>query len=163
VPKPDRRWVLRPLATVALGIALLGLLAHSAVAAYHFSYHAVVVDARIIDSDLGCFGASGSGSTSIGNRKSITYEIVFPRASGTVQTSVQRPCTVIPPDFGRGRGSIWVEYDREDPSRIRVLNDHRAETDTRTLSLLLGAYLAGLVAWAIRRRVNQTRLPRAPG
>lgn len=155
--KRDRQRILWPLATVALGFALLGLLVHNAVAAYHFTHHAVVVDARITDTDLGCFGAFGSGSTSIGDRKSITYEIVFPRASGVVQTSVERPCGVIPPDFGRGRGSIWIEYDREDPRRIRVLNDHRAETDTRTLSLLFGAYLVGLGVWAGARRARRAR------
>ena len=159
----DRQRIAAALATVALGLALFGLLVSSAVAAYHFHRHAVIVDARILDSDLGCFGASGSGSTPSGDRSSITYDVQFAVAGSPYRTSVKRPCGVIPPDFGRGRGSIWVEYDREDPERVRVLNDHRAETDTRTLSLLFGAYAAGLVGWAVTRAVVQKRGGRRSG
>jgi len=129
---------------VLLGLVLFGLLVRSAHTAYRFEHFAVVADARIIDSDIGCFGAYGSGSTGSGGKSTITYVVEFLHDGHPYRTSVRRPCDVIPPDFGRGRGSIWVEYDRADPDRIRVLNDERAGVQTQILSVLFGAYLIGV-------------------
>jgi hypothetical protein len=97
-----------------------------------FLHHAAVADARILGSDLGCLGAYGSSSsTPTGLSGSITYQIEFRYVGGLHTTSVRRPCHVIPPDFGRGRGAIWVEYDVDHPDRVRVQGDDTAEVRAR--------------------------------
>lgn len=139
---------------VVIGLVLFGLLVTTAHTAYRFERFAAVADARILDSDSGCFGAYGTGSTGSGDKKTITYTVEFDVDGGVHRTRVKRPCDVIPPDFGRGRGSIWVQYDRLDLDRIRVLNDDRAKVQTEILSVLFGAYVVGVltVVVAARRR-----------
>jgi hypothetical protein len=145
-------FVLAPL--LALGLWLAALYEND-----RFAHHAALADARILDSDLGCLGAMGSpSSTGVGWRNAITYEIEFAYAGGTHATSVRRPCDVIPPDFGRGRGFIWVEHDVDHPDRIRVQNDPTAAARVRWLRQLLITVLAAegvILLW--RRR--QSRPP----
>lgn len=141
---------------VILGVALAGGYVLAAFSTYRFSHYMVVADARILDSDLGCFGPIGSG-TGLGTGTTITYQVEFRYRAGTHRTEVVRPCDVIPPDFGRGRGSIWVEYDREHPDRIRVLNDHRVETWADGLAVVLIGYLVVVAALVIRWRLAQRK------
>jgi hypothetical protein len=126
-----------------------------------FAHHSAIADARILDSDLGCLGAMGSpSSTGVGWRNAIRYEIEFAYAGGVHATSVRRPCDVIPPDFGRGRGYIWVEYDVDQPDRIRVQNDPTAAARVRWLWQLLITVLAAegvILLW----RWRQHRTPAA--
>jgi hypothetical protein len=122
--------------------------------AYRFEHYAVTVDALIIGSDGGCIGAFGSGGGSgVGGKRAITYLVEFPYRGQPFRTQVVRPCRVVPPDFGRGRGSIWVQYDQDHPDRIRVLNDNEATVNVRLLAIVLGAYLmiAGVGAVVLRR------------
>jgi hypothetical protein len=133
---------------IMFGAALLAGACATGYRAYRFAHFAVTVDALIIDSDLGCFGAYGSG-TGMGRKPTITYTVEFPYAGGTHRTTVRRPCDVVPPDFGRGRGWIWIQYDRDDPDRTRVLNDDKDRRRTRNLGVALVAYgsvVLGIVA-----------------
>jgi len=142
-------FVLAPL--LALGFWVAALYEND-----RFTHHAAIADARILDSDLGCIGAMGSpSSTGVGWRNAIRYEIEFSYAGGVHTTSVRRPCDVIPPDFGRGRGSIWVEYDVDNPDRIRVQNDPTAAGRVRWLRQLLITVLAAeafILLWRRRQR-----------
>ena len=165
--RPHPRSARRPLSptekSIALALAaLLGLcLVCGAIitarTAYRFANFAEIADAAIISSDNGCFGAYGSGSSSMGTRSTITYEVEFTYHGALYRTAVVRPCDVVPPDFGRGRGAIWVEYDREHPQRIRVLNDNRAETQVRRVSAALVGYLVVGAAVVLRRRTGHQR------
>jgi hypothetical protein len=61
---------------------------------------------------------------------------------------------VIPPDFGRGRGFIWVEYDVDHPDRIRVQNDPTAGARVRWRRQLLVTVLAAegvILLWRWRQ------------
>ncbi len=123
--------------------------------AYRFDHHAVTVDALIISSDTGCLGAfgGGGGGNGVGGKSAITYLVEFPYREGPFRTRAVRPCRVVPPYFGRGRASIWVQYDQDHPNRIRVLNDNEAAANTRLLAIVLGAYLmiAGVGLVVLRR------------
>jgi len=165
IPEPRRpRWPRRPLSrtdrsalwTVLLVIPVIMLAAIAKVGfdAYRFEHHAVTVDALIISSDTGCIGAfGGGGGSGVGGKTSITYLVEFPYQGQPFRTDVVRPCRVVPPDFGRGRGSIWVQYDQDHPQRIRVLNDNEAAVITRLIAIVLSAYLliVGVGSVVIRR------------
>ena len=146
------------LAVVLVPLLVLGFWLAALYENDRFAHHAALADARILDSDLGCLGAMGSpSSTGVGWRNAIIYQVEFPYTGGTHSTSVRRPCDVIPPDFGRGRGFIWVEYDVDDPDRIRVQNDPTAEARVRWLRQLLVTVLAAegfLLLWRWRQRGN---------
>ncbi|QLQ14644.1 MAG: hypothetical protein HZY73_01570 [Micropruina sp.] len=104
---------------------------------------------------LGCFGPIGDG-TGLG-RGSTVYAIRYVHPGGVHETTVTRPCDVIPPDFGRGRGFIWIQYDAEALDRTRVLNDTSAEEAVVSSFGLLGVDLiavASLAAWW-RRRIRR--------
>ena len=119
-----------------------------------FAHHSVRADAKITGSNLGCLGAYGMPGSGGG---SITYDIEFAYAGGTHATSVRRPCDVTPPDFGRGRGAIWVEYDVDDPDRVRVVNDDTAPRRAAWLRQLLVTVLAAegvILLWRRSRPVS---------
>lgn len=145
-----------PVAFVLAPLLVLGLWLAALYENDRFTHHSAVADARILDSDLGCIGAMGSpSSTGVGWRNSITYEIVFPYAGSVHTTDVRRPCDVIPPDFGRGRGAIWVEYDVDSPDRVRVQGDRTVEARSRWLRQLLITVLAAegfVLLWRWRQR-----------
>lgn len=119
-----------------------------------FAHHAVRADAKITGSDLGClvaYGGSGFGSGSI------RYDIEFPYAGGTHVTTVRKPCGVTPPDFGRGRGAIWIEYDVDHPDRVRVVNDTSAADRAAFLGRLLLTVLTAegvLLLWRWRQQTS---------
>ena len=142
-------FVLAPL--LALGFWLASLYESD-----RFAHHSAIADAQILDSDLGCIGANGSpSSTGVGWRNSISYQIEFPYAGVLHTTTVRRPCDVIPPDFGRGRGAIWVEYDVNAPDRVRVQGDRTVATRAGWLWQLLVTVLAAegiLLLWRWRQR-----------
>jgi hypothetical protein len=156
-----RRRLIRPAAPVdrlivlgmivLVGVGLLTVTLGSAYRAYRFAHHSVRVDALILDSDLGCFGPYGSGS-GLGSKSSITYSVEFPYAGGTHRTKVRRPCDVYPPGFGRGRGRIWVEYDRANPDRVRVQLDDRDRVRARSAGVGLVAYAAAVLGLVAVRR-----------
>lgn len=126
--------------------------------AYRFAQFGVTVDALITDSDTAClFGGPGFG-------RSITYQVRFPLLNGGVhEGQVIRPCDIIPPDFGRGRGSIWIEYDRDNPDQTRVVNDNRALVRTQISGALLGFGVIMLAAWIfVTRRPNSRRTAPPP-
>ncbi len=149
---------------VVLPLLVLGSWLSARHEADRFAHHAVLADARITGSDLGCLGAMGSpSSTGVGWRSAIRYDIEIPYAGGVHLTTVRRPCDVIPPDFGRGRGYIWVEYDVDHPDRVRVQNDPTAEARVRWLWQLLITVLAAegvVLLWLWRRR--QAAVARRP-
>lgn len=153
---PRRTFGILSILAALTGVLLAVSVVHAGHRNHRLAEHAVVVDAEILDSDLGCITATG-GSSSVGG-PTITYRVRFPLDDGRLHTtSVVRPCTVIPPDFGRGRGSIWVEYDRDDPDRIRVLNDRSLIARMQILSVLTGIALAVSVGCLIGyRRTSRT-------
>jgi hypothetical protein len=152
-----------PVAFVLAPLLVLGLWLAALYENDRFTHHSAIADARILDSDLGCIGAMGSpSSTGVGWRNAIRYEIEFSYAGGVHTTSVRRPCDVIPPDFGRGRGSIWVEYDVDHPDRIRVQNDPTAAARVQWLRQLLITVLAA-EAFILLWRRRQPRIPRGAG
>ena len=139
---------------VLIGVGLLASTVSTGYRAYRFGHFAVTVDALILDSDLGCFGAYGGGS-GMGSKSSITYTVEFPYAGDTHRTDVVRPCDIFPPDFGRGRGRIWVQHDRDHPDRIRVLNDDRVRFHAQNFGVALVVYASivlGVVAVRSTRR-----------
>ena len=148
--RPGLPWWLTAL-LVAVGALLIFQIGSHAFRAYRLDHHGVTVDAKILGSDVGCFGAIGSGSTPIGG-SSITYQVRFPTPGGLHNTEVTRPCRVIPPDFGRGRGAIWVQYDSGDPDRIRVLGDNSDREAAKILAAVAGIYLVGLAIAVLARR-----------
>lgn len=107
--------------------------------AYRFDRYARTADAQILDSDLGCIVAMGGGSQSAGSG-SITYRVRFPTPDGPHTTDVIRPCHVVPPDFGRGRGAIWIEYLPQDPDQVRVVNDRTDRDAVIVLVVVLALY-----------------------
>ena len=144
------RW-LATLLLAAAGALLLWQIGSHAFRGYRLDHHGVTVDAKILDSDVGCFGAIGGGSTSIGG-STITYTVRFRTDAGLHVTDVTRPCRVIPPDFGRGRGAIWVQYDSANPDRVRVVNDNSDVRAVQILSVVGGIYLAALMIIVLVRR-----------
>lgn len=144
-----------------LGALLLGAwIASQAWLANRFVHHSQTVDAHIVRTEkLGCFGPIGSG-TGIGNGDTV-YAITFPHAGGVHSTTVTRPCDVIPPDFGRGRGAIWVQYDIDDLDRTRVLHDTRAEDSVPRLAMVLVAWVAAVAVFGLTRRRRPPGGPRA--
>jgi len=151
---------LLPVAFVLAPVLVLGFWLVALYENDRFAHHSTIADARILDSDLGCLGTYGSPSTTgVGWRNAIRYEIEFPYAGGVHATSVRRPCDVIPPDFGRGRGAIWVEYDVDHPDRIRVQNDPTAAARVQWLRQLLITVIAAegvILLWRWRQRRNPT-------
>jgi hypothetical protein len=149
------RW-LWPVVFALAPLLVLGFWLAALYESDRFAHHSAIADARILDSDLGCLGAYGSpSSTGVGWRSSIRYEIEFPYAGGVHATSVRRPCDVIPPDFGRGRGSIWVEYDLDSPDRVRVQGDQTVDARARWLWQLLVTVLTAegvVLLWRRRQR-----------
>lgn len=160
---PSTRTPLLVLVAGAVGAVLLGVwVAQQAHLADRFVNHSVTVDAHIVRTvKLGCFGPIGSG-TGIGNGDTV-YAITFPHPGGVHETTVTRPCAVIPPDFGRGRGAIWIQYDVDDLDRTRVLHDTRAEDSVPRLAGLLVAWVvaAGVLWLSLRQRVTSPGAPRA--
>ena len=66
---------------VLLPCLVLGFWLSARHEADRFAHHAVLADAKITDSDLGCLGAMGSpSSTGVGWRNAIRYEIEIPYA-----------------------------------------------------------------------------------
>ena len=119
------RWAYSVFAAL-VGVWLAAAWANAWYVADRFAHHSVIVDATIVRTiQLGCFGARGSG-TGMGSGDTI-YSITFPHPGGVHATTVTRPCHVIPPDYGRGRGAVWIQYDVDDLDRTRVLNDTGAE------------------------------------
>lgn len=139
-----------------VGLVLLAATVSTGYRAYRFAHFAEVADAVILDSDNGCFGAMGGGGTGMGGKSTITYTVEFAYAGGTHRTEVRRPCGTYPPDFGRGRGKIWVQYDRDDPDRIRVLNDDRVRVHARGFGTALVVY-ASIVSGVALVRINPRR------
>lgn len=136
------------LGAVLLLVSIIG----EARTADRFVNRALTVDAHIVRTvKLGCFGPIGSG-TGIGRGDTI-YEVTFPHAHGVHTTTVTRPCDVVPPDFGRGRGAIWIQYDVDDLDRTRVLTDTRAEDSVPRLAMVLAAWVTAVVVfWLTLRR-----------
>jgi hypothetical protein len=117
-----------------------------------FEHHAVRADAKILDSDHGCLSAYGSRGSGGG---SIRYRIEFAYQGVIHTTTVRRPCDVTPPDFGRGRGAIWIEYDVDQPDRVRVVNDDSVRQRATWLRELLLTVLAAegiILLWRWRTR-----------
>ncbi|QDP97956.1 hypothetical protein FOE78_20455 [Microlunatus elymi] len=137
----------------AVAALLLFQLGSHAYRAYRLDHHGVRVDAKILSSDVGCFGAIGSGSTPIGG-KTITYRVRFPIPTGEHTTKVTRPCRVIPPDFGYGRGAIWIQYDAGNPDRTRVLGDNTDREAVKILAVVTLIYLVGLAIAILAQRVG---------
>lgn len=138
---------------VAAPLLVLAAWLWSLYVADRFAHHAVRADAKITGSDLGCLSAYGSPGSGGG---SIRYDIVFPYAGGMYATTVRKPCAVTPPDFGRGRGAIWIEYDADHPDRVRVVNDDTAAERALFLRRLLITVLAAegvIVLWRWRQRL----------
>ncbi|GAA3702127.1 hypothetical protein GCM10022204_18860 [Microlunatus aurantiacus] len=146
-----------------LPLLVLGFWLSARHEADRFAHHSVLADARITGSDLGCLGAMGSpSSTGVGWRNAIRYDIAIPYAGGVHLTRVTRPCDVIPPDFGRGRGYIWVEYDVDHPDRVRVQGDPTADARVRWLWQLLVTVLAAEGFVLLWRRRQSTAVAPAP-
>ena len=143
------RWAYSVFAAL-VGVWLAAAWANAWYVADRFAHHSVIVDATIVRTiQLGCFGARGSG-TGMGSGDTI-YSITFPHPGGVHATTVTRPCHVIPPDYGRGRGAVWIQYDVDNLDRTRVLNDTGAERFvTWGPAWILGAF--GLAAWSAPRR-----------
>lgn len=117
---------------------LAAMLAYNAWLGDRFVNHSVIVDARLVDRiDIQCIGASGGGLLGSGTN---TWWVEFPVPEGLHQTRLVHPCDVTPPDFGRGRGYMWMQYDEDNYDRTRVLNDTTAEDSVRPLTL-------GLIVW----------------
>lgn len=154
--RPARPWTRADRAVmlglmVLVGVGLLAATLSAGYRAYRFAHFAVTVDSLILNSDTGCFGAYGGGSR-MGGKSTIIYTVEFPYAGGTHRTEVLRPCDIYPPDFGRGRGRIWVQFDRDDPDRIRVLNDDRVRVHAQNFGIALVVFASiTLGAVAVRR------------
>lgn len=149
---PDRRaqdrvgWLLL---LVIVGSVLMVVLITSLWLADRFRNHSVTADATIVETTrLNCISAAGGQGV---GRGSNDYRVRFPTAAGVHETIVTRPCRVVPPDFGRGRGAIWVQYDVDDPDRVRVLNDTDAESSIAPVAVALAVDLAAL-AWLLLYR-----------
>lgn len=124
------------LAGVVLGLSGI------AAKAYHLHRFddAVTADGKILNQGLNCF------------LKSTGYErtqVRFPVPGGVHTAWVNRPCWVKPPDWGFGRGAIWIQYDRRDPDRLRVLTD---TSDSEAIKILIAAMVVWVAgAFGIRR------------
>ena len=104
---------------VSLAVAgvLVFFLGSAAYTADRFLHHSATVDATILETvKLGCFGASGNG-TGMGSGTTV-WRVSYPHPGGRHETQVSRPCTVIPPDYGRGRGAVWIQYDAENLDQL---------------------------------------------
>lgn len=149
-----QRWLLTVFVALVAGAGAIWLgfeLRTAMNLADRFAHHSVTVDATITGTvRLGCFGASGIGR-GLGSGDTV-YAITFPHPGGVHETTVTRPCDVIPPDFGRGRGAIWIQYDVADLDRTRVLTDTTAERTVRVLPvpILALVWLAGWCGWRAR-------------
>ena len=77
---------------VLVGVGLLASTVSTGYRAYRFGHFAVTVDALILDSDLGCFGAYGGGS-GMGTKSSITYTVEFPYAGTSTGPTSSVPAT----------------------------------------------------------------------
>ncbi|MFV0453163.1 MAG: hypothetical protein ACK5LS_13155 [Propioniciclava sp.] len=157
----DQQWWV---VTVALGRLIAGFLAWSLYLENRFLHHARTVDARIVETvRTGCFTAAG-GSQGRGSGDTV-YAVEFLDDGRLIRTRVTRPCRVIPPDFGRGRGAVWIEYDRDHPDRNRVVNDHRVEQSVTAAGIALLGYVAAVglrLAWpAIAARLTRGRRGRS--
>lgn len=125
-----------------------------------FVHHSEVADARITETlQTGCLGAIGSALTT--GSGTTVWRVTFPYRGAVHTTTVARPCDVVPPDFGRGRGAVWIEYDVDNPDLNRVLNDHRAETAVPWLTAGGVAYLCVLAVCVWRWRAGSRRGPQA--
>lgn len=151
-----RSWT--TVAALAIAGVLLGLqLAQSLYLADRFANHAEVADAEITETlQTGCLGAIGMPGTGPGTT---VWRVTFPHAGGRHVTTVSRPCNVVPPDFGRGRGAVWIEYDVDNPDLNRVVNDRGAETAVTWLSVGAVAYLGVLAGFAWRWRSGARAAP----
>ena len=90
---------------------------------------AVTADGKILNQNLTCF------------LKDTGYERIhvrFPVPGGEHTAWVERPCWVRPPDWGYGRGAIWIQYLPTDPDRLRVLTD---TSDVEAIKVLVAAMI----------------------
>ncbi|QGN32165.1 hypothetical protein [Microlunatus sp. Gsoil 973] len=124
----------RPVA-ILVGIVAVLLAAGIAAKAYRlhrFAEYAVTADGHIVRQGIDCF-ATDSGHERI--------LVDFPVPGGRHTAWVKHACRVTPPDWGHGRGAVWIQYDRQHPDRLRVVND-TSDTDAITvLSLVLIIWL----------------------
>lgn len=117
-----------------------------------FLNHSRTVDAVLVEraGPLNCLAAMGSPL--IFGKGSNTWVVDFVLEDGSVhRTQLVHHCDVVPPDFGRGRGKMWMQYDVDDPDRTRVLNDDRPGRYIPWQAAGLAVWGAGLV-WGYQRR-----------
>ncbi|WP_203567568.1 hypothetical protein [Aestuariimicrobium ganziense] len=138
------------------GAMLVASLASNAWLAHRFVHHSETVDARLIEriSPPNCLGASGVPGLS--GRGANTWLVEFPTRDGLHRTQLVHPCRVTPPDFGRGRGYMWMQYDVDNPDRTRVLNDTTHEDDVEPFALAVAAW-AIIGTWWWRWRGSRRR------
>lgn len=116
------------------GLMLAGIAA-KAYRAHRFAEYAVTADGTILQQGLNCF-LTDSGYERI--------KVDFPISDGRRHVAwVVHPCRVIPPDWGHGRGAVWIQYDRQDPDRLRVEND---TSDVDAIKVLTLAVIIWLLA-----------------
>ncbi len=103
-------------------VLLAAMLAYNAWLGDRFVNHSVIVDARLVDRvDIQCIGASGGGLLGSGTN---TWWVEFPVPTGLHQTRLVHPCDVTPPDFGRGRGYMWMQYDKDNYGGFNWSSQH---------------------------------------
>lgn len=114
------------------GLILAGIAA-KAYRVHRFDEYAVTADGTILEQGIDCF-ATDSGYERI--------KVNFAVPGGRRTAWVVHPCRIIPPDWGHGRGAVWIQYDRQDPDRIRVVNDTSDVDAVKVLSTALLIWLA---------------------
>ena len=121
-------------------------IAAKAYRAHRFAEYAVTADGTILAQGDHCFLNDSSGYERI--------KVNFPVPDGRRHVAwVVHPCWVTPPDWGYGRGAVWIQYDRQDLDRLRVENDTSDVEAIKFLTLALIIWLAwpffvrALFAW----------------
>jgi hypothetical protein len=138
--------------SVVVVMILIGIAA-KAYRVYRFASEGVTADARILHQGIDCFLAGPGILGNVSGHERML--VVFAVPDGHHSTWVVRPCRTIPPDFGRGRGAIWIQYDRQDPDRVRVVNDRSDLDAIKVLSVVLSIWV--LAPLGIRQLVRTRR------
>lgn len=131
---------------------LLAGIAAKAYRLHRFAEYGVTADGKILRQGMDCF-LTDSGSERI--------QVRFGVPGGLHTAWVVHPCRVIPPDWGHGRGAVWIQYDRQHPDRLRVVNDTSDLDAIKILTLVLIIWLAApfgvrlIFGWRPRNRPRQ--------